>query len=67
MIRLESNGVRTPQPRPYTGPHTNPHSNTGICIGSRMLPAFGMECRATGSTTPSAAHSAAITSCLAFV
>jgi hypothetical protein len=41
--RLDRRGANTPHARPKGQPQIKPHSNTGICIGRKMLPAFGIE------------------------
>jgi hypothetical protein len=47
-------GVMKPTVIPYFHPHIKPQSNTGICIGSIMLPIFGICPVNKGSINPNA-------------
>ena len=42
VSRLESTGPSTPQTSPYGQEHMKPQSSTGMCIGRKIEPAFGM-------------------------
>jgi len=53
-IRLRKTGKTSPTINPYGHPHTKPQSNTGICIGSSLLPRLGICIVKKGITRPSA-------------
>ena len=52
-------GATKPTTAPYCQPQTRPHKSTGMCIGSSMLPIFGIWPVSMGSTRHSAKKSAA--------
>ena len=59
-----SSGVTKPTAAPYCQPQISPHRNTGMCMGSSMLPICGICPVKKGSTSPSARKRAARVSCL---
>ena len=54
-----SSGSTKPISAPYCQPQTSPQSSTGRCIGSSMLPIWGIWPVKKGSTRPAAKNSAA--------
>jgi len=47
-------GKLIPTPKPYFQPHRNPLSKTGICIGSIIIPIWGICPVKKGSIIPTA-------------
>ena len=55
-IRERMTGRTAPTARPYCQPQISPQKNTGMCMGSSILPICGMLPVIMGSTIPSAAN-----------
>ena len=52
-------GTMKPTAAPYCQPQISPHRNTGMCMGSSMLPIWGICPVKKGSTSPRARNRAA--------